>query len=102
MFLLTGIAWQVISNYRSLPSGGTRGGRTSCWGIVFLAGAIWAFVLTFGGFWASQQMVSARAALLISWVGLLAPFRAITEMVAQAPRHQRGVNREDGKDTGYG
>lgn len=71
-------------------------------GIVFLAGAIWAFVHTFGGFWASQQMVSARAALLISWVGLLVPFRGITEIVAQAPHHQRGVNGEDGEDTGHG
>jgi len=68
-------------------------------GIVFLAGAIRAFVHRFGGFWASQQMVSARAALLTSWVGLLAPFRGITEILAQAPHHQRGVN---GEDTGHG
>ncbi len=35
------------------------------------------------GFWASQQMVSARAALLTSWVGLLAPFRGITEILSE-------------------
>jgi hypothetical protein len=33
------------------------------------------------GFWASQQLVRDRAALLIIWVGLLALFRGITEIV---------------------
>lgn len=33
------------------------------------------------GFWASQQVISARAALLIFYVGFLALFRGITEIV---------------------
>jgi uncharacterized membrane protein HdeD (DUF308 family) len=33
------------------------------------------------GFWASQQYVPARAALLILWVGFFALFRGITEIV---------------------
>ncbi len=33
------------------------------------------------GFWASQQLVSDRAALLIIWAGSLALFRGITEIV---------------------
>lgn len=33
------------------------------------------------GFWASQQLVTARAALLIIWVGVFAIFRGITEIV---------------------
>lgn len=33
------------------------------------------------GFWASQQVVAARAALLIFYVGFLALFRGITEIV---------------------
>lgn len=33
------------------------------------------------GFWASQQYVPARAALLIVWVGFFALFRGITEIV---------------------
>jgi hypothetical protein len=33
------------------------------------------------GFWAPQQAVPARAALLIVYVGFLALFRGITEMV---------------------
>jgi uncharacterized membrane protein HdeD (DUF308 family) len=33
------------------------------------------------GFWASQQLVPARAALLIIWVGVFAIFRGITEIV---------------------
>lgn len=33
------------------------------------------------GFWASQQYVPARAALLIVWVGFFAMFRGITEIV---------------------
>ena len=33
------------------------------------------------GFWASQQLVRDRAALLIIWAGLLALFRGITEIV---------------------
>jgi uncharacterized membrane protein HdeD (DUF308 family) len=33
------------------------------------------------GFWASQQLVPARAVLLIVWVGFFAIFRGITEIV---------------------
>ncbi|MEQ7005026.1 DUF308 domain-containing protein [Actinopolymorpha sp. B17G11] len=33
------------------------------------------------GFWASQQLISSRAALLIFYVGLLALFRGFTEIV---------------------
>lgn len=33
------------------------------------------------GFWASQQLVRDRAALLIIWAGSLALFRGITEIV---------------------
>ena len=33
------------------------------------------------GFWASQQLAPARAALLIIWVGFFAIFRGITEIV---------------------
>ncbi len=33
------------------------------------------------GFWASQQLVTVRAALLIIWVGLLALFNGINQIV---------------------
>ncbi|WP_433629265.1 hypothetical protein [Nocardia sp. CA-120079] len=33
------------------------------------------------GFWSSQQVISSRAALLIFYVGFLALFRGITEIV---------------------
>jgi uncharacterized membrane protein HdeD (DUF308 family) len=33
------------------------------------------------GFWASQQLITTRAALLIIWIGALALFRGITEIV---------------------
>jgi hypothetical protein len=33
------------------------------------------------GFWASQQVIAARAALLIFYVGFLALFRGVTEIV---------------------
>jgi uncharacterized membrane protein HdeD (DUF308 family) len=33
------------------------------------------------GFWASQQMFPARAALLLLWVGFFALFRGISEIV---------------------
>ena len=38
-------------------------------------------LMLFVGFWASQQALPARAVLLIIWVGLLALFRGITEIV---------------------
>ena len=49
----------------------------SAWWLGVVAGILEIFV----GFWASQQLVSARAALVIIWVGLLALFRGITEIV---------------------
>jgi uncharacterized membrane protein HdeD (DUF308 family) len=49
----------------------------SAWRLGVLAGILEILV----GFWASQQLVTVRAALLIIWVGLLALFRGITEIV---------------------
>ena len=49
----------------------------SVWWLGLIAG-----ILEIGlGFWASQQLVPARAALLIIWVGVFAIFRGITEIV---------------------
>jgi uncharacterized membrane protein HdeD (DUF308 family) len=49
----------------------------SAWWLGMFAGILMLFV----GFWASQQALPARAVLLIIWVGLLALFRGITEIV---------------------
>lgn len=49
----------------------------SVWWLGVVAGILEIFV----GFWASQQLVTVRAALLIIWVGVLALFRGITEIV---------------------
>ena len=49
----------------------------SVWWLGLIAGILEIFI----GFWASQQLVPARAALLIIWVGVLALFRGITEIV---------------------
>ena len=156
MFLLTGIGWLVISvvvlrvTTASAATIGVLAGLVLLavmlseflialvrphwrWahvlmGIVFLAGAIWAFVNPRGtfwalaaviglllimqgafvlitsiesrivngvwwlglvtgileialGFWASQQLIATRAALLIIWIGALALFRGISEIV---------------------
>jgi uncharacterized membrane protein HdeD (DUF308 family) len=156
MFLLTGIGWLIISvvvlrvTTASAATIGVLAGLVLLavmlsefliafvrphwrWahvlmGIVFLAGAIWAFVNPRGtfwalaaviglllilqgafvlitsiesrivnsvwwlglvtgileialGFWASQQLIATRAALLIIWIGALALFRGITEIV---------------------
>ena len=49
----------------------------SVWWLGMIAG-----ILEIGlGFWASQQLAPARAALLILWVGFFAIFRGITEIV---------------------
>ena len=49
----------------------------SVWWLGLIAG-----ILEIGiGFWASQQLVPARAVLLIIWVGVFAIFRGITEIV---------------------
>jgi len=50
---------------------------TSAWWLGVVAGLLEVLV----GFWASQQLVPARAVLLIIWVGVLALFRGITEIV---------------------
>jgi len=47
------------------------------WWLGLLAG----IVEIFAGFWASQQLVTVRAALLIIWVGLLALFNGINQIV---------------------
>ena len=49
----------------------------SAWWLGMLAGILEIFV----GFWASQQALPARGALLIIWIGLLAMFRGFTEIV---------------------
>lgn len=47
------------------------------WGLGLLTG-IFELIL---GFWASQQLFPARAALILIWVGLMALFRGISEIV---------------------
>ena len=49
----------------------------SVWWLGLIAGIVEIVI----GFWASQQLVHVRAALLIIWVGVLALFRGITEIV---------------------
>ena len=49
----------------------------SVWWLGVVAGVLEILI----GFWASQQVISARAALLIFYVGFLALFRGITEIV---------------------
>ncbi|MFM8303756.1 MAG: DUF308 domain-containing protein [Actinomycetota bacterium] len=49
----------------------------SLWGLGLAAGIIEVLL----GFWASQQYYPARAALIIIWVGLMALFRGIGEIV---------------------
>jgi uncharacterized membrane protein HdeD (DUF308 family) len=47
------------------------------WWLGLLAGILEIFI----GFWASQQLVTVRAALLIIWVGVLALFNGINQIV---------------------
>ena len=60
------------------------------------------------GFWASQQVLPARAALLIFWVGFLALFRGITEIVlafeikATQDRQHAGAAAAAGEQAGAG
>jgi uncharacterized membrane protein HdeD (DUF308 family) len=49
----------------------------SVWGLGVAAGVLEILL----GFWASQQVISARAGLLILYVGFLALFRGVTEIV---------------------
>lgn len=48
---------------------------------IWWLGMITGILEIFVGFWASQQLISARATLLIIFVGVLALFRGITEIV---------------------
>jgi len=50
---------------------------SSAWWLGLVAGVLEIFL----GFWASQQAAPAQAALLLIWVGLLAMFRGIFEIV---------------------
>ena len=49
----------------------------SAWWLGMVAGILEIFL----GFWASQQFLSVRGALLLVWVGLFALFRGISEIV---------------------
>jgi uncharacterized membrane protein HdeD (DUF308 family) len=49
----------------------------SAWWLGVVAGILEIFI----GFWASQQLVTVRAALLIIWVGVLALFNGINQIV---------------------
>jgi uncharacterized membrane protein HdeD (DUF308 family) len=49
----------------------------SVWWLGMVSGLLEIFI----GFWASQQLVTVRAALLIIWVGLLALFNGINQIV---------------------
>ena len=48
---------------------------------VWWLGMVAGILEIFAGFWASQQLVTVRAALLIIWVGLLALFNGINQIV---------------------
>ncbi len=67
--------------------GGTGGLRPHYFYRVRVINSVWWLGLIAGiveiviGFWASQQLVHVRAALLIIWVGVLALVRGITEIV---------------------
>jgi hypothetical protein len=68
----------------------------SAWWLGLVAGILEIFL----GFWASQQFLSVRGALLLVWVGLFAVFRGISEIViafelrhAQRPSLGAGAGR---------
>jgi len=63
-------ALDVISSLAAREFGGT-------WWLGLVAGILEILL----GFWASQQMFPARAALLLLWVGFFALFRGISEIV---------------------
>jgi uncharacterized membrane protein HdeD (DUF308 family) len=69
LFVLQG-ALVLITSFESKPV-------NSAWWLGVLAGVLEVLI----GFWASQQVISARAALLIFYAGFLALFRGITEIV---------------------
>jgi uncharacterized membrane protein HdeD (DUF308 family) len=55
----------------------------SAWWLGLLAGILEVFL----GFWASQQYVPVRGALLLVWVGFFALFRGISEIVIAFELH---------------
>jgi uncharacterized membrane protein HdeD (DUF308 family) len=63
-------ALDIISSIAAKEISGT-------WWLSLVAGIL----LILLGFWASQQMFPARAALLLLWVGFFALFRGISEIV---------------------
>lgn len=69
LFVLQG-ALVLITSIESRPV-------NSVWWLGVVAGVLEMLI----GFWASQQVVASRAALLILYVGFLALFRGITEIV---------------------
>ena len=69
LFVLDG-ALEVISSVAAREISGT-------WWLGLVAGIL----LVLLGFWASQQMFPARAALVLLWVGFFALFRGISEIV---------------------
>ena len=103
LFLVTGIAWLIISVMvlRFTPASITTVGVLL--GVLFLLCTVneffiaavmtkdvnssWWLGLVAGileivlGFWASQQAFPARGALLLLWVGFFALFRGISEIV---------------------
>ena len=61
---------------------GERGSSTAhTHGGSWWLGLVVGILLILLGFWASQQMFPARAALLLLWVGFFALFRGISEIV---------------------
>jgi uncharacterized membrane protein HdeD (DUF308 family) len=69
LFVLYG-ALDIINSIAAREISGT-------WWLGLVAGIL----LIFLGFWASQQMFPARAALVLLWVGFFALFRGISEIV---------------------
>ena len=69
LFVLYG-ALDIISSVAAREISGT-------WWLGLVAGIL----LILLGFWASQQMFPARAALVLLWVGFFALFRGISEIV---------------------
>ena len=70
-----------------ITSADTRG-INSAWWLGMLAGILEILL----GFWASQQFLSVRGALLLVWVGFFALFRGISEIVIafEVRSRQRG------------
>ena len=89
LFLLTGIAWLIIAwvALRFTPASIATVGVLL--GVLFLFVMIDEILL---GFWASQQFLSVKGALLLVWVGLFALFRGISEIVIafEVRSRQRG------------